>query len=756
MTKKLTEALKSQKKSTEQKNLQIVGTLGIPLGGQRLVEVANRKSFVYVKLRDNQNEVIQAFNNKVAPSYGLPVIVARRGGRYVVLDVDTVRYQSNWNSFAPFLPAHGNTHSFDPDNSGGGDVVWVHSRQLMPSLIIPSGTLGAPNVLMSSYVLQNNNGSFKYTGNTGTAQITPYRPTSPSGTTLVLIYLDALTGNPGLLFATGTFVQASITGTSQLAPFFPSITNPFTQIPLSVVRLVTGTTSIKWDNIYDVRQWIHAMPTGTSGGGGSSTGTNYDDTYLRLDTANNPLTGGLEIRPTASNINGFILVQETDLVSPFVVNHTATPSGTMGNSFRFNRTEDWGNETIIGEAIQVSQTWNLSRITPNSGGFLSFYSNDILRASLDPSANGTGTMALFDGDFSLSDNGNLLLLKNNGSPRTKIAGQGNLEFGLNVAKESNAGKIGYQLFDAFFDIVGAGTSGGNRWVKIYDKLNGGDLVQANGYQNLGLLSKFVYLNATGSMVNASNASGKTFITGSDNFMVVGADNESYLVGAQYAIINLSADSPRVYTATGTHTWNKPDNLRYVIVEMVGGGGGGGGAEGSVSNAAGAAGGGGAGYSKKKIAASALASSVTITVGGGGAGGPNTPSTGATGGQSSFGSHCSANGGAGGGAQNAGTTAAFSTSGLGGSATGGDINITGKPGLYGTRLDATASISGEGGASLLGFGARPGVNANADGADAGNYGGGGSGARTSNSATDRPGGDGGDGVVIVWEYITGNV
>jgi hypothetical protein len=135
MTKRLKDALKKQKKSTRQSKLQISGSLGIPIGGQKLVEVPNRNSFVYVKLRDNQNEVIQAFNNKVAPSYGLPVIVERQHNRYVVLDVDTIRYQNDWNSFAPYLPRHGNTHSFNTESGGGGDIVWVHNRQFMPFLL---------------------------------------------------------------------------------------------------------------------------------------------------------------------------------------------------------------------------------------------------------------------------------------------------------------------------------------------------------------------------------------------------------------------------------------------------------------------------------------------------------------------------------------------------------------------------------------------------------------------------------------------
>ena len=117
------------------------------------VEVPNRNSFVYVRLRDNQNEVIQAYNNKVAASYNLPVVVERQNNRYVVVGVDTLRYQNNWNSFAPFLPIHGNAHSFNPETGGGGDVVWVYPRQFMPALIIPSGTNGGPNVFFAPYTL---------------------------------------------------------------------------------------------------------------------------------------------------------------------------------------------------------------------------------------------------------------------------------------------------------------------------------------------------------------------------------------------------------------------------------------------------------------------------------------------------------------------------------------------------------------------------------------------------------------------------
>ncbi len=53
--------------------------------------------------------------------------------------------------------------------------------------------------------------------------------------------------------------------------------------------------------------------------------------------------------------------------------------------------------------------------------------------------------------------------------RMKIDGQNTLEFGAGIAKESSAGKIGYQAFGAnnSLDIVGAGTLGTNRKINMW-------------------------------------------------------------------------------------------------------------------------------------------------------------------------------------------------------------------------------------------------------------------------------------------------
>jgi hypothetical protein len=264
MTKKLVQALKRQKKQSKQEVLQLAGSLGIPMGGQKRVEVPNRNSFVYVRLRDNQNEVIQAFNNKVAASYGLPIIVERQGSRYTVVGVDTLRYQNNWNSYSPYLARHGNTHSFSTENGGGGDIVWTYIRQFMPALIMPSGSTGGPNAILNAYTLKNSDGTWKYIGVTGTPSFLPYKPTGTLAV-MTLVYLDSQSGNPYLTVGSSYF-SASITGSAQIVPYIPTLSDP-NAIPLAAVRLVSGTSFIGWDNIYDARQFIHTTPTGTGGGG---------------------------------------------------------------------------------------------------------------------------------------------------------------------------------------------------------------------------------------------------------------------------------------------------------------------------------------------------------------------------------------------------------------------------------------------------------------------------------------------------------
>lgn len=232
---------------------KLSGELGIYLNGEKLVEVSNRPGYVYVRLRNNLSEVIQTFNDKVSPTYGLPVLVAREGPRYVVRGRDTQRY-SNWGTATPFLPKHGNQHSLNFESQGGGDIAFIYSRQFMPLGLFPSGSAGANNLILGdNYVYKKADNSWLVFGVTGTPPITPYKPTNGNAL-MVLVYGNVNNGNLELLVGSGATFSNTITGTYQVVPYIPVLTG--SHLPLYGVRLTSGTNVLGYDNLYDVRQFI--------------------------------------------------------------------------------------------------------------------------------------------------------------------------------------------------------------------------------------------------------------------------------------------------------------------------------------------------------------------------------------------------------------------------------------------------------------------------------------------------------------------
>lgn len=262
------------KKDTEQ---IFSGLLGLIINGEQVVELPERDGFVWVRLRNAQNEVIQAFNPTTAQVYGLPVLVKwdeYSPTRYTIIGRDVGRYQ-DWGSASPYLAKHGTSHSFGI----GNDVTWVYGQQFMPLNAVPSGTSGGPNVVVHPYTYFFNN-EWHYSGGTGTSNLLTSKPSGASNAKLVLIYLDAATGNLGLI--EGSEFDAGITGSSQVIPYIPLLGNPLTQIPVAAVRLVTGTARVGWDNIYDLKPYYATQASGTFGAGGGN-GLSYvsgDDTTL--------------------------------------------------------------------------------------------------------------------------------------------------------------------------------------------------------------------------------------------------------------------------------------------------------------------------------------------------------------------------------------------------------------------------------------------------------------------------------------------
>lgn len=238
------------------------GLLGLSIGGSKIVNIPTRGGYVYVRLRDNLSEVVQAFNDKVSPVYDFPVLIERKGNRWYVIGRDDERYES-WGTQAPFLPRHGDQHSFNRDGNGGGDPVLVYPDQFMPLLVYPSGTAGAGMLMVAPYILQREN-DFEYVGNTGTQNLLVYKPTNANAI-IGLVGMDKVTGNPTVLIASGTPMPGTSTGSAIVASYAPY--PPSNVEPLYLFRLVSGTTEVNWSNLYNARQFIGgSTSTGTSGG----------------------------------------------------------------------------------------------------------------------------------------------------------------------------------------------------------------------------------------------------------------------------------------------------------------------------------------------------------------------------------------------------------------------------------------------------------------------------------------------------------
>lgn len=307
----------------------IPGILGFPINGVNTVEVQNRHGYVYVRLRDNQNEVVQAFNTNVSPVYGLPVLLARdkiNKSRYVILSRDLGRYE-NWGTSSPYLPRHGAQHSFDP-TAVGGDIVWVYNRQFMPLNAYPSGSFGSMNAIISPTTYYRN-GAWHYLGGT-TVNLTPYKPSGTSGN-VVLIYIDT---SDNLSVAGGSYnLPVGFTGTSDLLAYIPMLPTS-DSIPIAAIRLVSGTSFISWDNIYDVRPFFAA-------GGFVSSGTNG---HIIADEGT-PLT----VRPTLNFIGSNVWAQDDagNNRTNVIVSGTATTGG--GSSLPSQQVGFGNGSSIIGD-----------------------------------------------------------------------------------------------------------------------------------------------------------------------------------------------------------------------------------------------------------------------------------------------------------------------------------------------------------------------------------------------------------------------
>jgi hypothetical protein len=232
-------------------------------------------------------------------------------------------------------------------------------------------------------------------------------------------------------------------------------------------------------------------------------------------------------------------------------------------------------------------------------------------------------------------------------------------------------------------------------------------------------AKTIKKNAGGSDLEANDIK-------SGQFVLVGYD------GTNMHLLSIKGQEfpADVQTFTSSGTWTKPSNAKTVEVYLFGAGGGGAGGSTSISSQPSPAGNGGGGgaFTKKTYLASYLASTVSVTIGAGGAGSTQSGAdvypvpTGASGGNTSFGSHLVANGGGGGEGAVSRTTGGTSA-GAGGTATNGDFSFAGGAGAVVTGVNTVGGNAASTGSTLSPRGGGSGAWYNGSGSVAGGSGGG---------------------------------
>lgn len=207
---------------------------------------------------------------------------------------------------------------------------------------------------------------------------------------------------------------------------------------------------------------------------------------------------------------------------------------------------------------------------------------------------------------------------------------------------------------------------------------------------------------------------------------------------------------QVFTSGTAATYTKPANVTSILVEVIGGGGAGGGAAAAASSVAIGGCGGGGGYARLFVAAAA--GTYTYTVGAGGTAGTAGNNPGNAGGTTTFSaSSLQATGGAGGTGAPANLTSGGGSipGGAGGVGTNGNVNISGENGGWGFNVIGLL-LPGKGGGTVYGSGGQNSSQSAGNGTAGNVYGGGGSGGQAG-AATDRQGGAGADGLIVVWEF-----
>ncbi len=349
------------------------GEIGAVINGKRRTNVVGRGGFVYVRLRTNLSEPIQAYNDKVFPGFGVAVIVRWANNRYEIVGRDSQRYQE-WETDTPEISKHGNSHSLDVEGGNiGTDPAWIYPYQFISGLVSPYNQSGAQNVYVHPFPILYG-GEWIYAGNTGTSSLITYSPSS--GTVFVLITVDAETGNPALFATTGTYVTWNISGSNQYIPYLPNV-DTVRYLPLSFAILQSGTTSMSWSNLRDIRQWISTSQSGTGGGASLA----FQDEGIPLGTPGTVNFVGGNVSVTISGTVARVFVTGSSVGTTDHNSLTGLQGGTGSQYYHLSYPE-WGGlitgsltylhkHSAVDIVTGTMATARLGSGTANAGTFLS-------------------------------------------------------------------------------------------------------------------------------------------------------------------------------------------------------------------------------------------------------------------------------------------------------------------------------------------------------------------------------------------------
>jgi hypothetical protein len=247
MNRNLFKNIKIFRDKTKKPFREYSGILGLPIN-TKTVRVPGREGYVYVRLRDNQNEIIQAYNDKVSAIWGLPVLLVRDEVGWKVKGRDIDRY-SHWTSDSSFVPGHHLQHEFNRDFPGA-DIINVYPDQIVPLLVYPSEN--GNTLRIAPYVYKSETG-WIYAGGVETSDLLVYKPTSVNDAIVGLIYMNKSDGSIGVSVNPNP-IPSYLSSITDILPYIPFPSS--SQEPLKAFRLLSTTTKINWENLYDVRQFI--------------------------------------------------------------------------------------------------------------------------------------------------------------------------------------------------------------------------------------------------------------------------------------------------------------------------------------------------------------------------------------------------------------------------------------------------------------------------------------------------------------------